>query len=196
MQGRTLPTAQAHPHARRRAGPASNELLPLPPWIGVFTAAARDSEYWQKEVRRPAIEFIARRICGSVGSSAVVPMDAAGALEHAVTVVGGDPSSNAGSGERRKRTRGGNSEACLEKTARVPPSTRPPTTHPKRERPEGVFKTERNGLDICSNYAERGPCASGRVHCCHICLGPHTDAGCPDNRKGKCILTGKRSASK
>ena len=50
--------------------PLNLEFLPVQPWIGVFTAAARDSEYWQKEVRRPAIEFIARGIRGSVGSSA------------------------------------------------------------------------------------------------------------------------------
>ena len=37
---------------------------------------------------------------------------------------------NAGGGKRRKRTRGGNGEAGPEKTTRVPPSTRPPTTHP------------------------------------------------------------------
>ena len=127
-------------------------------------------------------------------------MDAARASEHAVTAVGGDPSSIAGSVKRRKRTRGGNSEAGLEKTTRVPPSTRPPAAHPKRERPEGVFKTDRNGLEICFNYAKHGqcvePCASGRAHCCQICLGPHTNVECPDNRKGKGVGKSKNSAGK
>ena len=35
--------------------PMNSEFLPLQPWTGVFTAAARDSEYGQKEVRKPAI---------------------------------------------------------------------------------------------------------------------------------------------
>ena len=60
--------------------PLNLDFLPLQPWIGVFTAAARVSEHWQKEVRRPAIEFIARGIRGSIGSSAGILMDAARAL--------------------------------------------------------------------------------------------------------------------
>ena len=48
---------------------------------------ARDSEYWQTEVRRAAIEFIARGIRGSIGSSACIPLDAARAWERSPAVV-------------------------------------------------------------------------------------------------------------
>ena len=124
--------------------------------------------------------------------------DAARALELAVTAVGGDPSSSAGSGKQRKRTRGGDSEAGLERTTRVPPSTRSPAAHLKRERAEGMFKTDRNGLEICFNYAKHGqcvePCASGRAHCCQTCLGPHTNVECLDNRKGNGVGKSKNAS--
>ena len=121
------------------------EFLPLQPWIGVFTAAARDSEFWQREVRRPAIEPIARGNRGSTGSSAGIPMDAARALEHTVKAVGGDPTSSASSGKRRRRR----------EAATVKPLWRRPRVcllpHGRQPRtPRG------NGLKVCSRPTVMG----------------------------------------
>ena len=53
----------------------------------------------------------------------------------------------------------------------LPHGSQPRT--PKRERLEGMFKTDRNWLEICFNCGKHGrcvePCASGRAHCCQIC---------------------------
>ena len=46
--------------------PMNIEFDPQPPWIGAFTFAARDGEYWAKHVVRPAQTFLAR---GGAGKS-------------------------------------------------------------------------------------------------------------------------------
>ena len=116
------------------------------------------------------------------------PMDAARALEHAVTAVE----------ETHHRVQAvvnegrGREAVTVKQVWRRPrvcllPHGRQPRS-PKRERIEGMFKTDRNGLKICFNYAKHGqcvePCASGRAHCCQICLGPHTNVEVPRQSKG------------
>ena len=84
---------------------------PLSPWDGVFMAASRDSDYWMREVRAPALTFIARGLQGQPHPFAQLPIEAGAALNHAVASVGGNAMTTAAGNARkpgRRRNRAGN----------------------------------------------------------------------------------------
>ena len=136
---------------------------PAQPWVGVMTFAARDHEYWAKNVVRPAQTFIARggsgrRMTKDLGSP-------------------GKGSWNEGTSSSWS-SKGGKSQKGA-------------VVHPRKF--GNTFITTREGDEICYKFAKGAPgacgepCPEGRVHCCQYCLGQHPNVNCQkkDNRGGK-----------
>jgi hypothetical protein len=142
-----------------------------PSWSQVFIAAAEDDRYWDREVRRPALTFLAR-----------------GKRAHVESPGPSIPQNGATKRARRQEER------------RARPEVRPEVPvvgsvdrsggkgagkgpHPQKDA-KHRFITTREGKQICYKFAigDRGtckePCVGGRVHVCQHCLQPHTNSKC------------------
>jgi hypothetical protein len=147
-----------------------------PTWSEVFIAASEDDRYWDREVRRPALSFMAR---GKRGQDVRDPLErrivdpmrkkarfADDMSEKVEGPAAGDKKKNRGKGK------GGKGET---------------TKHPHKDS-RGRFISSREGKQICFSFAngERGackePCKDGRAHICQICLQPHSNQAC--NKRG------------
>ena len=146
-----------------------------PTWSQVFIAISEDSVYWDKEVRRPALQFLARN------KRPVLDDD----------VIPGVPALQPGQ-ERgpRKKPRGGR-RPNNPSTVKLIPNQETQNTkgggkgqakgrgpHPRKDR-NGKFITNKDGQELCFKFATGGPekcpapCAAGRAHQCQKCLQPH-----------------------
>jgi hypothetical protein len=157
-----------------------------PTWSEVFVAAANDSAYWDREVRRPAISALVRsKASGTRNLSA--EEDAAARIAEAV-----DDMKN-GAGKKKAHGRGkGRGRAKEEKTgAPKPPPTKHPVQrpgkgddkHPKKDH-KGRYLTIDGGRDICFRYNNgscKEPCPQKRAHFCQICLKKACKASSHDN---------------
>lgn len=183
------------------------------PWIGVFTQAARDAEYWQKHVIRPAQSFLAR---GGAGKS--MPKDVANDVN--MTSGAQAATSHAAPGEglsRNARKRRAAKEKLAAEKAKndkwqseakpgwngASPGAGPSggggggAVHPRKF--GQTFITTREGTEICYRFAKGAanacaePCADKRAHVCQYCLGVHTNQQCPNRNKegGKAKGRGK-----
>ena len=147
------------------------------PWVGVFTYAARDNEYWNNEVIRTAQCFLIR---GGLGKrmplkdavDAAVSGVAKPALE--TSRLQGIPPPPAPPGQ-------GTSRAAKRSSG----STKLQLTQDYHPRKVGrFFVTDREGNQICYKFAKgqpgacSEPCPDGRVHCCQVCLGAHPNVQC------------------
>ena len=165
-------------HFPRLARRLKEKLGQEPTWSEVFVEAAEDDRYWDREVRRPALAFLAR---GSRPSAPLQQMEEQ--LEDVVRASGGDVKSrNQRKAETAKRRR----------LAADAPIVQPPTSgsgpakgkksenHPKQFK--GLYVTTEGGQQICFAYAGKtcsDPCPGKRAHVCQICLGKHKNADCP-----------------
>ena len=152
-------------------------------WSEVFIEAANDYRFWDKEVRHPAIGFLAR---GKQASSMTEMAEK--------TVV--DAALAQGSGEPPKKKR---------RNGRGLPQLQPPPlpqgqphqtldamwhqgqaqqkeqqageAHPRKDR-KGRFTSTRDGTQICFKFTsgERDACST--AHVCQKCLQPHRTANC------------------
>ena len=147
-------------------------------WSEVLIAAADYSKYWAKEVRRPAMIYLARQRKGGVPTAAYEE-DPTGitAKVRSQPQVGGHeppPVSDPTSLKRRKKTR-------AEKKRKVV-SGADNGAHPKSQ--NGKYITSREGVEICFTYAKNGrnacpePCRNKRAHLCQYCLGMHRCEEC------------------
>jgi hypothetical protein len=138
-----------------------------PTWSQVFVAAAEDDRYWDREVRRPALTFLARgKRALSEGPSPSVPQNAiskkAKKIERAAVAERPFQGGQGGRGEEKPLSK---------------------KEHPRKDR-LGKFCTTREGKEICFTFAigERGvckePCKNKRAHVCQHCLGPHSNKAC------------------
>lgn len=175
---------------------------PDQPWIGVFTYAARDQDYWSKFVIRPAQTFLARggsgkRMPREVAEDAHMSNGAAMALNKGDSLPGEGTSRNA---RKRRREKVIREQAKKQKEAEAAASSAAKSGPPKGGNGRGehprkfgkFFVTDREGNEICYKHAKGGsaacpdPCPDGRTHCCQICLGAHTNSTCPKSGgKGK-----------
>ena len=145
--------AEHMPRIRRRI---HDETGTQPTWSQVFIAAAMDDRYWDAEVRRPALVFLAR------GHKR--PLSDEPAPERLTE------SGNPGSGGKDKgKGRGkGKGKGALKK--------------PLLKNKDGLYTTDKAGREICFAFAStdscQTPCPQGRSHVCQHCLGSHPNSGC------------------
>ena len=187
MQAEDRCRAEAFERYRRQLTKALSEgKLPMnidfdvsAPWVSVFAYAARDIDYWSRQVIRPAHTFIARGSRNmslqkaeniNVSSGAQAALAAVGSPRE-VTVV------------KRKDSPGANSPAKASKKKQDATKA----SHPKKWGTH--FITDHDGLEICFRYAKgktgdcEDPCRDGRSHRCQHCLGGHTNDACPNHVK-------------
>jgi hypothetical protein len=152
-------------HFPRLARKLMVNLGHTPTWSQVFIAAAEDDRYWDKEVRRPALQFLARGKRSHAEGTAQSPGSQSNIAKKAKKEAG-----------RRREGRGDNEAKGGGKGI----DTR---AHPHKDS-KGRFQTTREGKDICYRFAigDRGvckePCEKGRVHVCQHCLQPHANKSC------------------
>ena len=154
-----------------------------PSWTEVLIKAANDDKYWDKEVRREALRFLAR------GDAKVPKQD--------------ETEGMAGEGPQKRRRRRGQKgqpgAAPVAAGAIVPWVPPTPTvvlspgpkgkgkgkTKDKDQRPHprkdanGRYMTTREGTQICFKFANGAacpsPCRFSRAHVCQKCLQPHVN---------------------
>jgi hypothetical protein len=151
-------------------------------WSEVFKAAAEDDRYWDREVRRPALTFLARGRRGAVpdgGEPAEKTTDGGSRRKRQRSKqrsVGRVPSGRyerPASGDKKKFKKAGDKGRSDKKD-----------DHPRKDR-DGRFVTTREGKQICFSFANgerdacRDPCSRGMTHVCQNCLQPHSNAACP-----------------
>ncbi len=155
-----------------------------PTWSEVFIAASTDDRYWDAEVRRPALGFMARgkrqfsQTDMAEKQFLYKVSDASKASQSS-----GEPSSKRalkrekflqrtkdhkdagkGSGKQQhpQQAKGGGGKG----------------SHPRKDS-GGKFTTTREGKEICFTWATGTadqcpePCCKGRAHVCQHCLQPH-----------------------
>ncbi|CAE8629493.1 unnamed protein product, partial [Polarella glacialis] len=136
------------------------------PWDGVFQYAAQDAAFWDANVRRPALTFLAR--------NRQVPR-----FEDAAVM--NECWSTAESVQRRvvEYSRSGDEETCSRRRAESDRKTEESEQKTVEVKWGGVFRTGQRGTQICYEYAkgERGscsePCQTQRLRSCQKCLGKH-----------------------
>ena len=155
-----------------------------PSWTEVFIKAANDDKYWDKEVRREALRFLAR------GGGKVPKRDDTEVIKDEEPF-------------RKKARRGRKGQAGASATQAaaagaivpwVPPSqpvvlspgpkgkgkgkTKDNRPHPRKDA-NGRYTTTREGTQICFKFANGGactaPCKFSRAHVCQKCLQPHVN---------------------
>ncbi len=151
------------------------------PWDFVFRAAARDRDYWDKNVREPAILFRT-----SSGRKKEQP----GGTGSGTDPAGGDlPDSprkkKARSQKERLKKQLNKMREEKQRMGDPPaPGDKPGGGRGPKRDGKGRFLTDRQGKQICFGFNHgdcRPPCAKGMVHVCQICLGTHPANKC---RKG------------
>ena len=171
-------------HLGRIARRLETEWGYMPTWSDVFTTAASDNNYWNKEVRDPAVEFIAR------GHR---KLSLTGATEDfiAAQIESGGTNSEA-QNDKRKRPVGeklkpvkaqkqGEKGAATRNTAKGEGRGE----HPRKNK-DGLYLTNGDGKEICYKFnnkvgCKQGACPAGRAHVCQKCLQPHSkmSQSCP-----------------
>ena len=162
----------------------------VPSWSDVFVAAAEDDRYWDKEVRRPALAFLAR------GKRQFSQTESA---ERSFTEKVSEPPAKSKRQAKRERQAAAASAAAMLPAQVFPPPPPPFAQHQKhsggqqqqqqsqghpRKNSKGLFTTTREGREICFKFS-RGdrdacsePCPHSRAHVCSKCLQPHRTAAC------------------
>ena len=160
----------------------SFEFGPDQPWDGVFRAAARDREYWDKSVREPAPLF---RTAGKGHKE-----------QSGGTGSGTDQTGKVSPKKRPKKSQKDRLKAQLAKYRDTPGESGPvskgqypgqDSSHgkgkgrgPKRDG-KGRFTTDRQGKPICFAFNSgecKGVCPKNMVHVCQVCLGSHPAKEC------------------
>jgi hypothetical protein len=200
--------AERFEHIRRNLQRAHNEgkvpldvdFNPATPWDGVFQAAALDHQYWDSNVRRPAVAFLARM--GSQLQPTLEPVSegAKASLANVEAALGATaplgPTSPANKKTKKRKKESPGEGSDKEKKQATKPKVEDRftnKTHPKKW--GGLFHSTREGRELCYTWAKGAtpdacsePCAANRAHRCQICLGAHQNRECkkdPPKGKGK-----------
>lgn len=194
----------ARAHAAGKV-PVDIEYDPARPWDGVFQAAARDHQYWDANVRRRAVVFLAR--AGSAPQPALEPMsEGAKASIRNIETAMGATASQPEVKKRKKRKRpkegkGGSGDTDSKEEKDTPVNKKLVDKQNNREHPKkwgGMFHTTQEGKPVCYAFAKGstpdacpGNCKNGRAHKCMLCLGNHQNKDCP-KKQGKAGGKGER----
>lgn len=163
------------------------------PWSSVFTYAARDHDYWNKNVVRPAQTFLARGGTGKrMTRSAAEDYQLTEHELHAIKkdALPGEGVSRAArkrrrekeKAEERKRSTDSWNAAAGHKGGGKSKDAKGGGGHPRKSGKE--FQTDRDGNQVCFKFAKgqpgscQEPCPDGRTHCCQYCLGAHPNVQC------------------
>jgi hypothetical protein len=176
-------------------------------WSDVLIRAADDSKYWDREVRRPAMLYLARGKRGGEPTAAYEE-DPTGLTSKVNAQLSGGgkilPPPTASATEvplkKKRKTKAEKVAAAVARVTSSPRSGNQP--QPSRSYDDGggshprkrgqFYTTSREGLEICFSFAKGNrdacpePCHAGRAHICQICLGPHRNSECSraNNSKG------------
>ena len=173
------------------------------PWKSIFSAAARDEQYWDKHVRRPALAYLTRGSTSAMPSvspqassavAAILGKHGGGAGGHGLP--GGDGGHPGGGGLSRSQIKKQRQKAA--KAAAQQPGGGPGSgkgnIHQPGQKGKGKhggppYRYDRENNEICFKFAKGGRgacddvCPQGRSHACQFCLGPHPNSEC--SQKGK-----------
>ena len=151
------------------------------PWDFVFRAAARDRNYWDKNVREPALLFRT-----SSGRKKEQPGGTGSGTDQTGEGTADSPRKKKGKSQReRLKKQLAKMREEKSRTDNPGPGDKPGGggRGPKRDG-KGRFLTDRQGKQICFGFNNgdcKPPCAKGMVHVCQVCLGTHPAKQC---RKG------------
>ena len=180
---------------------------PARPWDGVFQAAALDHQYWDSNVRRPAVAFLARS--RSTPQPALEPISEGAKasirnIEKAVGSTPGGADPPAPKRKKRKRakeTRGGSGDTDSKEEKGTVVDKKLEDKRNNKEHPKkwgGLFHTTAEGKPVCYAFAKGtspdscpGQCKNSRAHRCQHCLGSHQNKDCP-KKPGKGSGKGER----
>ena len=168
-------------HVPRVARKLKDKNGTKPSWSEVYIAVAEDTAFWDQEVRRPALQFLARNK-RPVLDDEVVP---------------GVPSPHPQERGPRKRGRKGKHGNTVNLTPNPETQIKGKAkgggkgnkgAHPRKDA-KGRYMTTKDGQEICFNFAAGGadrcpaPCRANRAHVCQKCLQPHqnTSPSCSFN---------------
>ena len=146
-----------------------------PTWSAVLFAAAEDDKYWDKEVRRPALRFLATR-------NSPAPIQGPAAFE----TVKKSADTEVGNGKKNKKSRNNKRNRSVS-AGRAQPAAKARAgdqrQHPIKDS-QGRFTTTREGTEICFKFSNGDrsacpePCPQKRAHVCQKCLQPHRASTC------------------
>eukprot|EP00435_Cladocopium_sp_Y103_P022756 s3386_g5.t1 len=168
------------------------------PWIGVFTYAARNSEYWDEHVIKPSTIFIARggrHMTSDKAERVNIPEPALEALNNVAKFAQhSDLSAPSKIKSPGKPGKGPKRAAVPEELSDSPPPPQKPKKKKETEHPRkwgNQYVTTADGVEICFKNAKGKvgscpePCADRRAHVCQFCLGNHNNASCPNKKTSK-----------
>ena len=172
-------------HFPRVARRLQLETGKAPSWSDVFVAAANDDRYWDREVRRPALAFLAR------GKRQLSQTEAA--EKSHTDKVQEPPAKTRRQAKRERQAANSFRQLQAQPSGHAPPPPlqqqqqqhhqQPRGGHPRKNN-KGFFVTTREGQEICFKFSrgERDactePCPNRRAHVCTKCLQPHRTATC------------------
>ena len=173
-------------------------------WSEVLIIAADDAKYWDKEVRRPAMLYLARGKLGGEPTAAYeedptgITAKVKAQLTHGGKHASEPPIADEGSPKRVRKSKAekraarevgspGGSGGGGRGHAQNPQESQAPGGgggggHPRSG--GGKYLTTREGLEICFTFAKNDRdacpelCQNSRAHVSQICLGPHRNAEC------------------
>ena len=182
-RGEHFPRVRRELEAQHTRGLAPN-FEPKRPWDEVFRTSARDREYWDRQVREPAILF---RTSGK-------HKEQPGGTGTGTDLTSAAPSSRARPKKKSQKERlraqlaklkegkeeGSNQDRDLHR----PKGQGKGKDRGSKRDGQGRFITDRQGKPICFGFNNgdcKGVCPKNMVHICQICMGPHPAKSC---RKG------------
>lgn len=156
-----------------------------PSWSDVFEAAAADNAFWDREVRRPSLQFLAR---GSLPRPEATNQAERAVMEKTATNAGSGRSGERPPSRRQAKTEKRKMAISAGKPAAGPPPKKTKGSgkgaHPRKDR-DGLFLSTETGDEICFRFAKASgdggcstPCGQSRKHVCQHCLGSHKNASC------------------
>ena len=149
---------------------------PRMPWNDIFRMAARDKTYWDKNVRDPAVSFMARG--GARRQQPAVATDTNLGIDRA------QPQEGKGRGRKRGRGNNNKDDERRDSTPAQRNDDKANHEHPKRDK-AGKFTTTREGKAICFAFGNgkcKDVCVKGMQHVCQLCLGSHSFKDCKKNK--------------
>ena len=188
--------------------PMNVDFNPDQPWVGVFVYMARNADYWNRHVVRPAQTFLARGGTGRVMSreSTHATLGVVQAIGNKDAVAPPPPGAGLSKSARRRQKEKDRWEKLRSEEQRLRSrslhdnrwnagggkggakgSGSSGAGHPRKSGKE--FQTNREGVQICFIFAKgqagscSEPCPNQRAHCCQFCLGPHPNVQCPKKDK-------------
>ena len=190
----------ARAHAAGKV-PVDVEYDPARPWDGVFQAAARDHLYWDSNVRRPAVSFLAR--ARNTPQPALEPMSEGAKasirnIESAMGAASSQPDAAVKKRKKRKRAKdgkGGSGDTDSKEEKEVAVNKKLVDKQNNRDHPKkwgGMFHTTQEGKPVCYAFAKGsspdacpGNCKNGRARQVHVLFGKPPEQGLPEEaRKG------------